>query len=164
MKKEKKYFKKKFVKIKFNLVIIAFALLIVICTIGIFLNFHLFAIQKVERLNKVKDYSEYKMKLEFLTDSDEYSERLIYETENERFYLSGVKEIYVYYGSTNTTLKDAFEKGYLTLEILKDNLTGEIGNGYTKYAFKGSNNEEEQYVMYEFERENDKTDYYFTTI
>ena len=164
MKKERKYFKKKFIKMKFKLVILAFALLIVMCSIGIFLNYHLFIIQKIERLNKVRDYAEYKIKLDFLTDSDEYNERLIYETEDERFYLSGVKEIYVYYGSTNTTLQDAFEKGYLTLEILKDNLSSEIGNGYTKYAFKGSNNDNEQYAMYEFERVNDKTDYYFTTI
>ena len=149
---------------KFKLVVIIFALLIIICSIGIFLNYHLFAIQKIERLNKVRDYTEFKIKLDFLTDSDEYSERLIYETAEERFYLSGVKEIYVYYGSTSTTLKDAFEKGYLTLKILKDNLNGEIGNGFTKYAFKGSNVDNEQYVMYEFERENDKTDYYFTTI
>ena len=164
MKKERKYFKKKFIKMKFKLVILAFALLIVMCSIGIFLNYHLFIIQKIERLNKVRDYAEYKIKLDFLTDSDEYNERLIYETEDERFYLSGVKEIYVYYGSTNTTLQDAFEKGYLNLEILKDNLSSEIGNGYTKYAFKGSNNDNEQYAMYEFTRENDKTDYYFTTI
>ena len=148
---------------KFKIVLIIFALLLIICSIGIFLNYHLFSIQKIERLNKVKDYSEYKIKLDFLTDSDEHSERLIYETEDERFYLSGVKEIYVYYGSTSTTLKNALEKKYLTLKILKDNLSSEVGNGFTKYSFKGSNLDNEQYAMYEFIRENDKTDYYFTT-
>lgn len=164
MKREKKYNRKKIKMLKFKLVILMFCFLLIIIAIGIFLNYHLFAIQNIERLDKIKDYTEYKIKLEFLEDNEQKEEKLIYETEDERFYLSGVKEIYVYYGSTSTTLKNALEKEYLTLEILKDNLHEEIGNGFIKYIFRGSNDEKEQYVMYEFTRENDKTDYYFTTI
>ena len=164
MKREKKYNRKKIKMLKFKLVILMFCFLLIIIAIGIFLNYHLFAIQNIERLDKIKDYTEYKIKLEFLEDNEQKEEKLIYETEDERFYLSGVKEIYVYYGSTSTTLKNALEKEYLTLEILKDNLHEEIGNGFIEYIFRGSNDEKEQYVMYEFTRENDKTDYYFTTI
>ncbi len=163
MKRERQYSRKKIKMLKFKLVILIFCLLLVIISIGVFLNYHLFTIQKIERLNKIRDYTEYKIKLEFLEDNEQKNEKLIYETDKERFYLSGVKEIYVYYGSTFTTLQNALEKEYLTLEILKDNLYEDNGNGFTKYIFKGSNDSEEQYVMYEFIRENDKTDYYFTT-
>ena len=164
MKREKKYSRKKLRMVKFDLIILMIGLLLIITSISILLNWHLFSIQKIERLDKIKDYTEYKIKLDYLNDTDIHYEKLIYENDDARFYLSGVKEMYVYYGSTQTTLQNALEKGYITLKILKNNLHSEIGSGYTKYTFKGTNEGDEQYAMYEFLRENDKTDYYFTTL
>ncbi len=164
MKREKKYNKKKFQQLKFRLVIRMFELLLVIITVGTFLNYHLFNIQKIERLNKIRDYTEYKIKLDFLDANTKPQEKLIYEDSDIRFYLSGVKEANIYYGSTSTTLENALKKEYLTLEILQESLFKETNNGFVKYTFKGSNDPHEQYAIYEFTRLNDKTDYYFTTL
>ena len=161
MNRDRKYQNKKLNNIKLKLVIFIFLCLFTICSISIFLNYHLFAIQKIERLDKIRDYSEYKIKI----DKGNYSgERLIFENENERFYLSCLNDVYVYYGKTYSTLDYILKKGYLNSKMLLNNLYEENFNGYSKFSNQATNVKDEQYAIYRFVRDNDKIDYFITSL
>ncbi len=159
MKREKQYQWRMIKNAKFKLVLMMFCLVMMIVAIGIFLNYHLFVIQKIERLDKIRDYSKYRVSLEFLNGTCILNDQLIYENVEERFYLSCLKDVQIYYDSTSSSLAYALEKGYLNSDLLTKDLYEEYGNGYVKYSNR-STDKKEQYVIYKFERENDKTDYY----
>ncbi len=161
MKREKQYQMKSINKIKFKFVIMMFILLLLITFIILFLNYHLYVIQNIERLEKIKDYSDFKINIE----KNELAcgkDKLIYETEDYRFFLTCLKEVYVYYGSTRSSLTYALNKKYITPKLIKENLYKQKENGYIKYTHQGTKNPKEMYALYEFTRENDKTDYYIT--
>ncbi len=117
MKKEKKYRKRLFKRWKWQIFGGIFFLLIIIGAISLELNKHLLIIQNIERLDKLVDYSEFKLSL--TPKSKCYDEiYLIYETDDLKYYTKCLKSADIYYGSTKTTIADALKKNYLDLDLL----------------------------------------------
>lgn len=157
---EKKYEKKRLNKMKVTFLLIASILLFFATLTGLLLNKHLFEIQNIERLARFNDYEEFRLDLHPTMDCKENQDQLIYEDGKTKIYLTCLFEANIYYGSTKTTLQNAFEKGYINMKYLTENTTKERTETYNKYTYKDAENKTAQYVVYEFFKKDEKTEIY----
>lgn len=151
MKREERYNKRYFKKIQLGFVVVVFFSVFFMTFFGLLLNKHLFYIQSIERISKLREYDKYSLKLRLSTSCDKITDKLVYKNDNIDFYISCLDEVYVLYGSTPTTLSYAMKNDYLTLDILKKNSTLEKYDDYNKYIDNTNN-----VVMYEFFEEETK--------
>lgn len=125
---------------------------------GLLLNKHLFKIQGIERLEKLKDYSEFRLELQ-PKENCTMKDKLIYQNDEMSFYTTCLNEVYVIYGTTPTTLQNALTKGYIDMDLLTDNAILDKFEDYQKYTFKVTANPKERYVIYVFTVDNHQNIY-----
>ena len=74
---------------------------------------YLFKLQNNERLLKIKDYTEFKIKV---TNQARPEYRLKFNYKDHDFYYDGIEEVIISYGSTKTTIDNVLNKEFLTYE------------------------------------------------
>lgn len=141
---------------KFTMFLFTLMLLVIVTLLFVTLSKHLLHIQNIERLDKMKDYSEFKIHLENNPYCYEKEESLYYENDKIKIYGSCLKVADIYYGNTVSSLKYALEKEYITLDMLlgDDVVKNEESKAYYNEI------DGQKFVIYEYPYENDKTEYF----
>ena len=132
-------------------VILSFALILT----SLAMQKYLYDIQVNERLSKVEDYEDYSIMLK-LQKRDKRHRYLT--LDNDTYYLDGVEEVYIKYGSTVAFLSDVLEKKYLSIDDLIKNMkeVNTTSDDDTFYFHKPNKNHE-GYII-EIINNNDKRD------
>ncbi len=141
---------------KFTMFLVTLMLLTILTLLFVALSKHLLQIQNIERLDKMKDYSDFKLHLENNLYCYEKSDSLYFENDKIRIYGSCLKVANIYYGNTVSSLKYALEKEYVTLDMLMgdDVVKNEENKAYYNEI------DGQKFVIYEYPYENDKTEYF----
>lgn len=132
-------------------IILSFALILT----SLAMQKYLYDIQVNERLSKVEDYEDYSVMLK-LQKRDKRHKYLT--LDNDTYYLDGVEEVYIKYGSTVAFLSDVLEKKYLSIDDLIKNMkeVNTTSDDDTFYFHKPNKNNE-GYII-EIINNNDKRD------
>ncbi len=110
--------------------------LFVVGSICLFLNYYLHAIQRQERISKITDYTSYTLTYE-TQKRCQTKEKFSYD--GYTYYYDCMNEVFLNYGSTQMTLKEAITKEYLTLNDLTNHLKKESIDDQVIYTHVNTN-------------------------
>lgn len=125
-------------KSKRKLFFLFFFFLLLLFFLFFFLEYRLYELQREERLLKVKDYTSYTLSYQ---KQNRCQKREVFSKENTHYYYDCLDNVYLTYGSVETTLEEVILNDLLSLDVLLSRMQkwdSEI-EGITEYTKASTN-------------------------